>query len=280
MDEDPSFSRAAKELQSSRNKELKELFGYATLAWGVNLPAFAVVIKGTQLYDAQKGSFIDLSILDVLQIFGRAGRPQYEDRGVGFIITTHDKLSHYVSQMTLQHPIESRFAQNLYDSLNAEISLGTVTNLEEAIKWIRYTYLFVRMRKNPFHYGLDWDVLKDDPNLGKRCSDLLRTAAGTLHKAQMILFDPNTGLLTPKDLGRIASNYYIRTSTIEVFNEMLRPKMSEADIFCMLSMSTEFENIKVREEEITELKFLEENYCYFPAKVRQLLFCESRMYFC
>lgn len=41
---------------------------------GVNLPAYAVVIKGTQVYDAQKGGFIDLSILDVLQIFGRAGR--------------------------------------------------------------------------------------------------------------------------------------------------------------------------------------------------------------
>jgi replicative superfamily II helicase len=41
---------------------------------GVNLPAYAVVIKGTQVYNAEKGSFVDLSILDVLQIFGRAGR--------------------------------------------------------------------------------------------------------------------------------------------------------------------------------------------------------------
>ena len=40
----------------------------ATLAWGVNLPAYAVVIKGTQIYDASKGSFVDLSILDVLQV--------------------------------------------------------------------------------------------------------------------------------------------------------------------------------------------------------------------
>ncbi|KAJ3219925.1 activating signal cointegrator 1 complex subunit [Dinochytrium kinnereticum] len=296
--EDPAYSLAAKEMQKSRNKELKELFGYgfgihhagmlrsdrnlvekffgkglmkvlcctATLAWGVNLPAYAVVIKGTQLYDAQKGSFIDLSILDVLQIFGRAGRPQYEDRGVGFILTTHDKLNHYVSQMTLQHPIESRFAENLTDNLNAEISLGTVTNIEEAIKWLGYTYLFVRMRKNPFHYGLDWKVLEDDPNLGKRCGDLLKIAARNLHKAQMVVFDERTGYLTPKDLGRTASNYYIRTASIEIFNGILKPKMSEADVLGMVSMSTEFENIKVREEEIVELKQLEENACYFPAK--------------
>lgn len=33
----------------------------------------AVVIKGTQIYDSGKGAFVDLGILDVLQIFGRAG---------------------------------------------------------------------------------------------------------------------------------------------------------------------------------------------------------------
>lgn len=32
----------------------------ATLAWGVNLPAHTVIIKGTQLYDAQKGTFTQL----------------------------------------------------------------------------------------------------------------------------------------------------------------------------------------------------------------------------
>lgn len=32
----------------------------ATLAWGVNLPAHTVIIKGTQLYNPQKGGFTDL----------------------------------------------------------------------------------------------------------------------------------------------------------------------------------------------------------------------------
>ncbi|KAJ1555242.1 hypothetical protein HK405_002907, partial [Cladochytrium tenue] len=293
-----NYTAAVTEVQKSRNKEMKELFGAgfgihhagmlrsdrsmterffekgllkvlcctATLAWGVNLPAYAVIIKGTQLYDAQKGSFIDLSILDVLQIFGRAGRPQFEDRGVGFIITAHEKLYHYVSAMTLQHPIESRFAENLVDNLNAEIAVGTVTNVEEAIKWLGYTYLFVRMRKNPFHYGLDWKVLEDDPNLGKRLGELVKIAARTLHKAQMIVFDDKTNYLTPKDLGRTASSFYIRSASIEIFNEMMRPQMTEADVFSMVSMSSEFENIKVREEEIPELKQLERNSCYCDVK--------------
>jgi antiviral helicase SLH1 len=81
---------------------MKVLACTATLAWGVNLPAHGVIIKGTQLYDPNQGKFIDLSVLDVLQIFGRAGRPGMESSGVGFICTSEDKLQHYLEAVTAQ----------------------------------------------------------------------------------------------------------------------------------------------------------------------------------
>jgi len=69
-----------------------------------------------------------------LQIFGRAGRPQYEDHGVGYICTTHDRLNHYVDAITQQHPIESQFIGGIVDSLNAEIALGTVRTIDEGVQ--------------------------------------------------------------------------------------------------------------------------------------------------
>ena len=61
-----------------------------------------VIIKGTQVYDDSKGSFVDLSVLDVLQVFGRAGRPGLATSGQGFICTTGDKLQHYLDAVTSQ----------------------------------------------------------------------------------------------------------------------------------------------------------------------------------
>jgi replicative superfamily II helicase len=44
------------------------------------------------VYNPEKGGAEDLSILDVLQIFGRAGRPQYDTHGEAILITTHKSL--------------------------------------------------------------------------------------------------------------------------------------------------------------------------------------------
>lgn len=53
-----------------------------------------------------------------------------------------------------------RFQAGLMDSLNAEIALGTVANTRDAVQWLGYTYLFVRMRMNPFLYGMLLGLLK------------------------------------------------------------------------------------------------------------------------
>ncbi len=55
----------------------------------------------------------------------------------------------------------------------------------------------------------------------------------------MIQFDEPTGTFAITDLGRIAAKYYIRHSSITMFNEEFKPIMTEADVLAMLSMSTE-----------------------------------------
>ncbi|KAF2654474.1 Sec63-domain-containing protein [Lophiostoma macrostomum CBS 122681] len=237
---------------------IKVLCCTATLAWGVNLPAAAVIIKGTQVYNAQEGKFTDLGILDVLQIFGRAGRPQFQDSGIGFICTTHDRLDHYLRAVTEQQPIESRFSARLVDNLNAEISLGTVTTVQEAVQWLGYSYLFVRMQKSPLSYGIEWAEIRDDPQLVQRRRKLIIDAARVLQKSQMIIFNETTEDLRSKDVGRIASEFYVQQSSIEIFNTMMTQKTSDADALAMVSMSGEFDQVQSRDTEEKELSKLQE----------------------
>lgn len=288
--ESPSYMQAEKEMTKWKNRDMRELFNHgfgihhagmlrsernmteklfmngnikvlcctATLAWGVNLPAAVVMIKGTQVYDPKRGGFVDLGISDVIQIFGRAGRPQFEQVGTGILCTSSDRLSHYLDAITQQHPIESRLQSKLVDNLNAEISLGTVASIDEGVQWLGYTYLFVRMRKNPLAYGLGWNDVSEDPLLGARRRTLIGDAAIRLHMLQMIVYDDKTGSFMSKDTGRIASDFYLLNSSVEVFNQLMKPTATEADIFSMLSMSGEFDGIKSREEEAKELERLRE----------------------
>lgn len=232
---------------------IKVLVCTATLAWGVNLPAHAVIIRGTEIYDSKHGSFVDLGILDVLQIFGRAGRPQFDTSGHAVIITSHNKLPHYLSLLTNQIPIESSFITYLDDNLNAEIALGTISNVLEAVEWLSYTYLFVRMRINFQSYGMVYQDLVDDPYLEKKRKEFVDFAAKRLDKAQMIRYNISTGDLSTTDLGRIASHYYLKYATIEIFNELQKPIMTEAEILAMITHAQEFNQLKVRDDEMKEL---------------------------
>lgn len=292
-----SYEQAKRQMEKSRNRELKELFkaGLAfhhagmirsdrslveslfaaghvrvlcctsTLAWGVNLPAHAVIIKGTQIYDQNKGDFVPLGVLDVLQIFGRAGRPQFETHGEGIILTPHADMAKYINSVLSQLPIESQFLAHLADNLNAEIALGTVTSLDEAVAWLKYSYLYVRMRRNPTVYGITPYELRKDPDLGERLHKICRATAIRLRDCGMISFDEASGILRVRDVGRIASSFYLNIDTIEAFGQTLRPNMSEEDILAAACSAAEFKNLRVRDEELPELEILQQGA---PLRVR------------
>mmetsp|Transcript_7976 Transcript_7976/g.22253 ORF Transcript_7976/g.22253 Transcript_7976/m.22253 type:complete len:1913 (+) Transcript_7976:252-5990(+) len=227
----------------------------ATLAWGVNLPAHAVIIKGTQIYDPSKGRWAELSPLDVLQMLGRAGRPQYDSEGEGIIMTAHSELQYYLSLTNLQLPVESQLIKTLPNHLNAEVVLGAVQTIAEAVDWLSYSFLYIRMLQNPSLYGiLDPEkALKEDPTLKQRRLDLAHTAACMLEKSHLIRYDRRSGALQATPLGRISSQYYISHTSMALYSRHLRSNMSDIELLRLFSLSGEFAHITVREEEKLEL---------------------------
>lgn len=190
------------------------------------------------------------------QIFGRAGRPQFDTSGDATLITSHDAMARYLDKLVRSTPIESNFIKQLADHLNAEVVAGTVTNIREAVEWIRYTYLHVRMCKNPLAYGVSSVQHESDPTLRKRSEELAIEAAKLLDERKMVRFNPESGNLAVTNMGRVASHFYIRNQSVATFNEMMEQKRdyaTDADLLHIMCCADEFENLRVRPEELDEV---------------------------
>lgn len=58
---------------------------------------------------------------------------------------------------------------------------------------VGYTYLFIRMLRNPTLYGIGHDEMEDDKWLEQRRKDLIHTAASQLDKHNLIKYDRRSG---------------------------------------------------------------------------------------
>lgn len=132
--------------------------------------------------------------------------------------------------------------------------------MDDAVTWLKYTYLYIRMLKNPIGYGIPHYEKEADPHLHRHCRELVIAAAKKLDECQMIRYvvpakgnpvirfrvtcarryEPRVGTLAATDLGRVASHFYIQHDTIRTFNELLKPDMTEIDILATLSQVTKF----------------------------------------
>ncbi|KAK6956701.1 hypothetical protein Daesc_001980 [Daldinia eschscholtzii] len=125
----------------------------STLAVGVNLPCHTVVLKGTIAYSDNR--LQEYSNLEVMQMLGRAGRPQFDDSAVAIIMTRAANIDRYKSMISGDETLESTLHRNLVEHLNSEISLGTIQDVQTAKKWIGGTFLSVRVRQSPSLYQLE-----------------------------------------------------------------------------------------------------------------------------
>ncbi|UPV75750.1 DEAD/DEAH box helicase [Halorussus limi] len=216
------------------------LFSTSTLAWGVNLPARCVVLRDTKLHDPLEGE-VDMSPLDILQMLGRAGRPEYDDVGYGWVVCDHSEADKYRRLLREGKEIESRLAEDLDAHLNAEIAMGTIRDLGDVIDWLETTFYYVRAKSNPDAYGLD-DLQAD---LRSRVRDALERLDG---RGFVDIGDDLGVSATP--LGRLASKFYLRLDTAGEFRDLSeRDDVGTDDILQTVADAAEFDSVSARQSE-------------------------------
>lgn len=139
---------------------------------------------------------------------------------------------------------------------------------------------------------MSYSDLSDDPSLSSKRHQLVTAAARELVKTRMITFNESSEAFTITERGQIAAKYYIRHRSIEIFNKEMRPVMSEADALRLISKSTEvrvfstldqeaqervpqFEQIQLRDNEVTELKGFLDDQNIVPCEVNVRAVCHT-----
>lgn len=242
---------------------LQVLVSTATLAWGVNLPAHTVIVKGTDLYSPESGSWEPLSPQDLLQMLGRAGRPRYDKSGEGIIITNQGDVQFYLAVLNQQLPIESQLVSKLVDNLNAEVVAGNVQNRNDGMDWLTYTYLYVRMLMSPELYKIFGQ--DKDGSTSEYGEALIHSALALLHEENLVVYDAESGVVEATELGRICSYFYINHTSMQVYDMEITQHSNQIDLFRVIALSDEFKHISVRQEERQELKALLEK-CPIPVR--------------
>jgi activating signal cointegrator complex subunit 3 len=102
--------------------KIQVLVATSTLAWGVNYPAHLVIVKGTEYFDGKLKKYVDMPITDVLQMIGRAGRPQFDDSAVAVVMVHEPKRPFYRKFLHHPFPVESSLHFKFTEHLNAEVN--------------------------------------------------------------------------------------------------------------------------------------------------------------
>ena len=223
------------------------------MSQGVNFPAHLVVVKSTQHYVPGKG-YVEVEEMDMKQMIGRAGRPQFDKTATAVIMTSQKSERHWSTfASSSSRPIESTLLGQLKEHIVAESVLGSISSTAGALKWLQSTYLWQRVLKNPAHYGLS-------RGLGaERLQDELRTVClrdlRALQDAGLIELSTADGAaLAPTELGSVMARYYVLFETMCEFQKVTSVSGME-HLVGLIAGAKEFGDVRLR---VSEKKALNE----------------------
>jgi len=151
---------------------------------------------------------VELEESAVLQMIGRAGRPQFDDSAVAVILTRSDKRPIYENLVTGKQPLESRLHLQLVEHLNSEIGLGTICDLQSAKNWLRSTFYYIRCHSNPTHYG----ITPDSDAVEQKTEQLCLQSVSLLKTNGFV--EEISGKLQTTPYGEAAAKYCCRLATV------------------------------------------------------------------
>ncbi|KAK3952815.1 hypothetical protein QBC32DRAFT_397574 [Pseudoneurospora amorphoporcata] len=232
--------------------ELSVICCTSTLAVGVNLPCHTVVMKGTVAFMEDK--LQEYSDLEVMQMLGRAGRPQFDTSATAVILTRAANKQRYEKMVSGQEILESTLHLNLIEHLNSEICLGTISDISSAKLWLGGTFLSVRLRRNPDHYRLTGDI-SNPAQIDDKLEEICERDIKLLQNTQLVTADAK---FKCTEYGRAMSKYMVEFETMKLILEIPRAA-GIAVLINALAEAVEFKDFRIKPAERTLFREINKN---------------------
>jgi helicase len=188
---------------------IKVVTATPTLAAGINLPARRVIIRDIRRFDSNFGN-IPIPVLEIKQMAGRAGRPQFDKEGEAVLIARKESDIPFVMESYLHgepERIESKLGSEpaLRMHILASIATSHVRTQEELMAFIDSTF---------FAHQLDvWTI-----------EDKIENVLDFLLKEEFV---KSNGGLSPTVFGKRTSDLYIDPLSAVIMRDALKKDNDE-----------------------------------------------------
>lgn len=212
---------------------VKVLVSTFDMSWSLSdLSADLVIVQDPEKYNAVEKRYQPLSVATLLQMqslaissdlsgaFAEASRPTGQAKPLAkCVIMCHTPKKDYFAKLVSEPlPVESTLPQNLHEHLNTAIVSGDIENIQDAIDWITWTFMYRRIAKNPNYYEISG---RTGQHINDYLSELVEDTVAELAEAGCVTVKENEMDLEPANMGRIAAFYCLKYATAEAFARAL-----------------------------------------------------------
>jgi helicase len=239
---------------------IKVIVSTTALAFGVNLPNFRAVVRDVKRYYPGMGS-VYLPVLEIEQMFGRSGRPQFDRWGEGILITKRKRDEKELERIYIHGELEEISSKISSESALRFHFLSLISNRfceseNELISFLKKTF-FGRKHDISFLTEKSKEILIVLENWGFLISKEIRENGDVVDKK-----------ISPTKIGKRISQLYLDPLTAHVFIENLKDckKASNFTLLCLLSQAQELKpslSLTRKEQVEIETEILENEGFFF-----------------
>ncbi|MFD1513142.1 ATP-dependent DNA helicase [Halomarina rubra] len=247
-----------------QDRLIKVVCATPTLAAGVNTPSRRVVVRDWRRYDGSVGGMAPLSVLEVHQMFGRAGRPGLDPYGEAVLLAnSHDELDELFERYVWADPeaVRSKLAAEpaLRTHVLATVASGFADSRSSLLSFLERT-LYATQTDEPGRLERVTDdvvaYLVANEFLEKEGDSLAATSIG--HTVSRLYLDPMSaaeiidGLRGATDATAMGL-YHLVSRTPDMYDLYLRS--GDREQYTMLAYERESEFLGAMPSEFEDARF-------------------------